>query len=206
MVSCAPPTLQARAGLGQEGLGLVEITGDIQEQAGGRRARLRFQQRQGSLAGGHSSQIIEVDAQPIGQRRPLGLHLCPKVLLERLHDRVGHEFAELGLVPLFRQTDGVRRRDESDGCLGQQGIHRRTAAEQPPGEPSDRIGNGTTLAADLAARTLSETSASIMETTTQAANLARQNSFSGKIRRFSGVAHGIVKVYRPLPTYARSNP
>ncbi len=39
------PALQTCPGLGQEGLRLVEITGNIQEQAGGRGARLRFQER-----------------------------------------------------------------------------------------------------------------------------------------------------------------
>ena len=70
-------------------------------------------------------QIVEVDSQPIGQRGPFSPQLFPQVLLKRLHGRFGHEFAELGLVPLFRQTDGIGRRDESDGRIGQQRIHRR---------------------------------------------------------------------------------
>ena len=59
--------------------------------------------------------------------RPFRLQLRPQVLLERFHGRFGHEFAELGLVPLLRQSDGVRRRDESDSRVGQQRIHRRKA-------------------------------------------------------------------------------
>ena len=76
-----PPSraaLEIGLGLAQQGFRLGLIAADIQEQARGRSARCGFHEGQGGLARGHSPQIVEMDAQAIGQFGPLGLHLAPK--------------------------------------------------------------------------------------------------------------------------------
>ena len=101
-------------------VGLRQLAGDVDHDRQGRLARRRRDQADADVAAGHALHVVQRQSQPLVDARPAALELPADVLRERLHHRIGHQVAELGLVPVLAERVDVGDGEESLRGVGQQ--------------------------------------------------------------------------------------
>ena len=112
-----PLLQQAGRGRRQQGIGLLQVAGDVDQENDGLLARLRLDHRRCHLAPRHPFEIIERQAESLPQIRPMSCISRCKSLRKAAMIELLDEPPQLGLLPMNVQGIDVADGQKADGLL-----------------------------------------------------------------------------------------